>query len=250
MRKYNLKFSAPDSRDFKHVSFLKASILPKKFDLSAEMPPVLDQGSLGSCTSQSCSNILRHLLKKEDLPEFQPSRLYIYWNTRVAIEGVAPTEDSGCCIRDVCKALTEYHACDESFWPYDITKYAVHPPIEAYKNANVHTGISYYAIEQNLLSIKKALYEKFPIMFGIQIYESLETEEVMKTGIIPMPNTVKEQLYGGHCVTLTGYNDETHMFTLQNSWGNVGNHGFFNIPYDYVLNPHLASDFWVLNYFE
>ena len=36
------------------------------------------------------------------------------------------------------------------------------------------------------------------------------------------------------------------MFKFVNSWGAIwGDKGFDYLPYSYVLNPELASDFWV-----
>jgi C1A family cysteine protease len=49
---------------------------------------------------------------------------------------------------------------------------------------------------------------------------------------------------------LVGYNDDTQRFILQNSWGtSVGQKGFFEIDYKYLLDPNLAADFWVLTFF-
>ena len=40
-------------------------------------------------------------------------------------------------------------------------------------------------------------------------------------------------------------------FFIQNSWGtDVGKQGYFTIPYKYVLDPNLASDFWVFTLFK
>ncbi|WP_235430317.1 hypothetical protein [Xanthomonas sp. MUS 060] len=37
------------------------------------------------------------------------------------------------------------------------------------------------------------------------------------------------------------------MFRIRNSWGGeLGDKGYFLIPYDYLLNPQLAADFWVI----
>lgn len=251
MRKYKLFKSPKDDRDIMHLTSVSREVLPSKVDLRSEMPPVLDQSTLGSCASNAASNCLRHLLKKENQPEFQPSRLYLYWNTRVNIEKSPANEDTGVCIRDICKAIQKYHACDENLWAYDISKFSIPPPLKAYKDANLHKEIKYAFVPQNLNAIKRTLANGFPIMIGIQIYDSFESEEVAKTGKVPMPDINNENCVGGHAVACTGWDDETKTFMCQNSWNTTwGMGGFFEIPYEYLLNEDLASDFWVLSYFQ
>jgi C1A family cysteine protease len=257
MHKYKLFKSPHDHRDHFFTAISHDIKLPASFNLRDQMPHALDQGNLGSCASNVASNVLRFLLKKEHLKEFQPSRLYIYWNTRVNIENSPPNQDTGVCIRDVCKSLNKYHVCDEILCPYDISKFSVAPSLLAYKNANLHKKIRYVSVPQNLTSIKHAILLGIPIMIGIQIYENFESIEVAKTGIVPMPDVENENHLGGHAVTLVGYDDNTKRFTCLNSWGPVegeldgwGDHGYFTIPYDYILDSDLAQDFWQITFFE
>lgn len=250
-RTYNLKPSPTDPRDLVHpvCAAKPRALLPRHVDLRPEMPPVLDQGGLGSCASNAASNCLRYLLRKQGKPEFQPSRLYIYWNTRVNIAKAPAAEDTGVCIRDVCKALTKYHACDETVWPYIESKFSVAPSLEAYKNADTHGQLSYASVPQNLDQIKQVLSSGFPIILGINIYASFETMVVAKTGIVPVPKA-DEPCYGGHAIILVGYNDSKSVFMAMNSWGvGWGQTGFFEIPYRYVTDRKLAYDFWALSYF-
>jgi C1A family cysteine protease len=260
VRKYLLKRSLPDHRDFlmAHPTASAVEALPPVFDLRnppppiPQMPPVLDQKSLGSCALNATSNTLRHLLEKEKLPVWQPSRLYMYYNTRVNIENSPAGEDTGVCIRDVCKALSKYHACSEDTWPYDIEKFSEEPPKSAYNEANLHKKIQYRAVPLNVDAIKHAVFQGTTVIIGIQLYESFESEEVAKTGIVPMPKTETETLLGGHAMTLCGWNDETKMFIIQNSWGpdKWGEKGYCYIPYDYIVDPKLGGDYWTLTFFS
>lgn len=244
-RTYKLFRSPSSKRKICHIS-PPLTNLPIKVDLSPDMPPALDQLNLGSCASNAASNVLRYLQKKENLPEIQPSRLYLYWNTRVNIEGSPPNEDTGVCLRDICLSIKEYLACDETIWPYDITKFSQGPPLEAYKKANLSSFVKYASVPQDLNCIKAVLSTGYPILIAIKIYSSFETLEVAKTGQVPLPNQYKEKSLGWHAIILTGYDDETQLFTCLNSWGNWGENGFCKIPYSYVLDNDIAGDFWVI----
>lgn len=252
---YNLKFERKDGRDKQLSSVVAAPAkLPTSFSLvNDQFPAVLDQGQLGSCTAQATSNALRHCLRKEGKPDCQPSRLFIYYYSRLLENCV--NQDSGAVIRDVMKAVQKYGACDESSgqWPYDITKFKQQPPRKCVDLAKQHMNVRYYAVEQSLVALKSALVAGFPIVCGIMIYESFERDETMSTGHVPLPDyrQGQESLYGGHAILLVGYNDDTREFIFENSWGTgVGDHGYFYIPYNFITNPNLANDFWTLTWFE
>lgn len=254
---YNHKNDEIDERDHKfHLNFSQLNILPPSADLvkTGYLSDALDQGDLGSCSANATSNALRFCLKKEELVQkrqmdFQPSRLFIYYYSRLIENSVS--EDSGCCIRDVMKEVQIYGACSETNWVYDISKFAIHPTSDAIIAARSHIyRFQYLSVKQELNSIKNALVQGFPIIFGIQVYESLETHSVLQSGVVPMPDVTNENCLGGHCILMTGYDDATERFTFQNSWGKgVGIDGFFTIPYQYILDSNLASDFWCVRGF-
>jgi C1A family cysteine protease len=250
---YNHRPQQKDSRDLQfHLTVPQLTTLPSHVDLRASgyMPPVLDQGFLGSCVANATSNALRYCLRKEKLKDWLPSRLYIYYYSRL-IENTV-NEDSGAVIRDVMKAVHTYGACSENNWGYDITKFTIHPPTNAVRAGLSHVkSFQYLAVNQDLISIKNALVMGYPIIFGIAVFESLETDIVMQTGDIPIPNTQTEKCLGGHAILMTGYSDETQRFTFLNSWGDqVGKQGYFTLPYAYVLDPSLCSDLWTCKYFN
>ncbi len=65
-------------------------------------------------------------------------------------------------------------------------------------------------------------------------------------GILKRP-TATETLQGGHAILLVGYDDAKQLFLARNSWGkDWGQEGYFQLPYDYVGDPTLASGFWVI----
>lgn len=256
LKKYNLKKDVPDSRDFMlKVEKLKIDVTktPQRYDLRSTklLPPILDQSNLGSCGPNHISNALRYCLHKEKLSVFQPSRLFIYYFSRL-VDNLLLNQDTGITIRGGLKAVQKYGSCSENIWPYIVSKFKEKPPDISITEAKKHiNGFKYIRIPQNLINIKQTIFGGFPIICGIMIYTSFESNIVRKTGIVPMPNTQKEKLLGGHCVTIIGYIDSSKVFILANSWGkNWGNMGFFTMPYDYILNNNLTSDFWITTSFK
>jgi C1A family cysteine protease len=206
---------------------------------------VYDQGQLGSCTGNAIAAAYEFDLLKQKKTDFAPSRLFIYYNERVMEETVK--YDAGAQIRDGIKSISKQGVCDEKAWPYIITKFARKPTKACYTAALKHTAMKYQAVKQTETDMKTCLAAGYPIVLGFTVYESFETAEVAKTGVVPMPGK-KDQVLGGHAVMVVGYDDASKRFIVRNSWGvHWGLAGYFTIPYAYLTNPSLAADLWVVN---
>lgn len=222
--------------------------LMSKVDLRARLPPVYDQGSLGSCTANALNaayqyDQMNHNTVFSGGKPFVPSRLFVYYNER-AMEGTIPNDD-GAIIENGVKSLSEVGVCPETMWPYDITKFTQKPPKEAYKFAKNYRVTKCKKIQQTLGQLKTSLFCGYPIVFGMQIYEAIQSEEVSKTGVLPMPKS-GDKCLGGHAVLICGYDDTTKLFTVRNSWGDSwGDKGYFYVPYNYMMSDQ-CGDFWVL----
>src|SRR5271165_1571544 len=101
----------PDARDRVLLLPKRAGALPPTVDLRAGCPPVYDQGQLGSCTANAIAGAVEFDRKKQNLPDFVPSRLFIYYNER-AMEGTI-SSDSGAQIRDGIKSVAKIGAPPE-----------------------------------------------------------------------------------------------------------------------------------------
>ncbi|MFI5283009.1 MAG: C1 family peptidase [Candidatus Dormibacterales bacterium] len=235
----------PDQRDHLYAvpsQFLAA--LPATADLRSKCPPVYDQGALGSCTANAIGAAIEFERMKQKLNAFIPSRLFIYYNERV-IEGTVRS-DSGAQIRDGIKSVASQGACPEPEWPYDITKFTSRPPARAYKDATLDRAVSYQSIVQDLNQMKGCLASGYPFVFGFTVYQSFESAAVAKTGHAVMPKW-GERPVGGHAVMAVGYSDASQWFLVRNSWGaGWGMKGYFTLPYAYLIQPGLASDFWTI----
>jgi C1A family cysteine protease len=83
-------------------------------------------------------------------------------------------------------------------------------------------------------------------VFGFTVYDSFESQAVATTGHAPMP-APSEAVLGGHAVMGVGYDDKNQWFIARNSWGpNWGMKGYFTLPYAYLTDAQLASDFWTI----
>ena len=177
MFKYKCKQQTSDVRDYKfHLQYkqLIDPYLPSKINLLDEIIlPVLTQGDLGSCTANATSNAILFYLKKSNKKEFQPSRLYIYYFSRLIENDVE--NDSGCSIRSVLRAIVEYGACDEKIYPYNIENFKIKPKKNYIKNGKKKVKkIKYLAVDRDLNIIKNCLSQGHPIILGINLYKSSE----------------------------------------------------------------------------
>ena len=94
--------------------------------------------------------------------------------------------------------------------------------------------------------MKNLLKLGYPFVFGILVYQSFMTNNVTRTGIVPMPIS-GERILGGHAICAVGYDDTTQMIKFANSWGRGwGNRGYGYIPYAYILNGSLCGDIWTM----
>ena len=244
IKRYGWIPSLPDKRDLVFTA-LKTTKMPNEVDLRAQCPAIYNQGNLGSCTGNALAGIFQFEMIRQKLAElFVPSRLFISYNERV-IEGSVST-DSGAEIRDGMKTLAKQGVCSEKLWPYIISKFANKPTAACYKAALLSLALKYMRVRQDLNQLKGTLAMGIPVVFGFTVYDSFESPDVAKTGIVPMPGP-NESVLGGHAVVLVGYDDKTQMFIVRNSWGTKwGQNGYFMMPYQYVLDANLCSDFWMI----
>jgi len=254
-RRYGWIPDLPDQRDRRFRPSMQPVLItvpPPHIDLRPACPPVYDQGQLGSCTGNAIAGAIQFERWKQGLAQWTPSRLFIYYNERV-IEGTV-SSDAGASIRDGIKSVNTQGDCPEdqgdappgANWPYDVSQFATAPPPPCYTNATHYTVYEYLSVAQDLADMRACLAAGYPFVFGFTVYQSFESPAVAETGVVPMPG-VFESAVGGHAVMAVGYDDPTSVFIVRNSWGAAwGQAGYFTIPYGYLTDPDLASDFWTI----
>ncbi|WP_207216297.1 carbohydrate-binding module family 20 domain-containing protein [Candidatus Finniella inopinata] len=225
----------------------------KGIESSQTVFPYYNEGNLGACAANALAGAIQYRSILQGISNETPSRLFIYYNQR-SLAGRDVTQDTGATISSAIAAFTTYGVCPESLYSYDSEgeKFAVKPNATCYEAASGSKGINGAVVanipqNRNILSnIKKVLHEKCPIVMGINVYSSFESEETTKTGVVTLPNTLTEQLLGSRALMITGYNETKQQFTVRNSWGSTsGNKGDYYLPYSYIT-PDLAFDFWLV----
>lgn len=248
-RKYGWKPDIPDHRDYVYEipKKLGATTLPSSFDLRDSMPVVYDQRQANSCVGNAVSGLFQYDAIQQNLEQFKrsiPSRMFAYYNARLLDGG--PMVDGGATIRSGIKAVVNYGICTAPRWPYVLKKVNTKPTAAAYTAALPFKAVEYRRLNQASYDLRFCIASKSPIVCGIAVYDSFESEEVAKTGVVPMP-TKEERMLGGHAVLIVGYSDKKKFFIVRNSWGEGwGNRGYCYIPYDFILNSDLATDFWTI----
>jgi C1A family cysteine protease len=238
----------PDPRD--HIYAPPSSVLsslPSRVDLRGKMPPVYNQGEFNSCTANAVAAALQFDEIKQGgstKASNRPSRMFIYYNERL-VEGTEE-KDAGAQIRDGIKSVAKQGDCPERLWPYKKANLTVKPYAKCYLKARRYRAVEYQRMQHRMDQLKTCLASGYPFVFGFRVYESFLGRSVRETGLLYMPK-VNEKGVGLHAVLASGYDDQANRFIVRNSWGKKwGVGGYFTMPYDYLLDPELAHDFWTI----
>lgn len=257
----------PDTHDprdqtvlFRALSSSRTSRLPKLIDLEPKLPPIWDQGSIGSCTAHAAlaaytKNALDSAAVVND--DLQ-SRLYQYYNSRLLDN--TQDEDVGATIRNSIKAMNKFGVLSETFYPYEEAKFAIKPPGTCYVKAKNHRAVSYLRVPIDVNAWKAELIKGNVIVFGMECFAELFSAKTTASGFIPLPRNPNAG-QGGHAVCVVGYNDDLispttpkgvkaskGYFKIRNSWGkDWGDRGYGYLPYAYIKH---CFDAWVLGKIE
>ena len=233
----------PNSKTFK-VSTPMLN-LPKSVDLrSSAKVDIYDQGATGSCSANAICTAYSLLNQLNQRPAINLSRLFVYYNSRVMDN--TQNIDAGAHLFNAFRTMQTNGCCLESMWPFYPNLLTIQPPLVCYQE-----GLNHCAEQQNSLldpdnilnALKQCIVNNLPVVIGILVYASFESQDTAQTGYVVMPNPETENLLGGHALVALGYDDNRNVVIVQNSWSeNWGDHGFGYIPYAFISDPNLTSD--------
>jgi C1A family cysteine protease len=218
--------------------------LPSAADLRPLCPPVLDQGSIGSCVANALCEAMEFLERRVSSAKMF-SRLYLYYWARV-LNGCLPNVDAGLVIPFAVDVLNQRGVPYEESWPYDdpANRFRLRPPIEADVEAGKHRALLTFSCP-NLFTIRASLSQGFPVVFGMDL--PLSFGDAGSTGILT--SLGEEGFGGGHSMLIIGYDDakvcgkHTGALLVRNSWSERwGDQGNVWVPYDFVRKG-IAADF-------
>ena len=222
--------------------------LPIKYDLKNNVKKVYDQQEINSCSANATANFIR-MSDNKHIINSDISRLYLYFCTRwIDNNKILPVQDSGATLKGVFEALVQYHYIDEDKYKYEIEKVNSIPPLDIFQEA-IHQYknpvISYRRIMPCKYSFKYIIsHLKIPILFGMMVYDNF-MNLTKDNDILSLPQKYNEML-GAHAVVIVGY-EEDHLIILNSHGSNFADGGYFRMPWEYVLNPDLCFEFYILN---
>ena len=251
--KFGLKKSVLSEHDKVCMFKYEQVDLPSEFSLSdLHEIHIFNQGHLNSCSANAISNQIILSTPKDEIKDQIPSRLYIYFNSRLTDQSLHGNksiriEDDGASLKASFDSVTKYNWLDESLYPYIEEKVCSFPQkdiyLKAYRNKS-HIK-SYRHIVPQLYSLKYILaILKKPICLGMSVFENF-CDLNKDNYTLRKP---EGQFLGLHAVLIYSYSDHTQTFGIINSHGKeFGLNGTFQLSYDYTLDPNLCFEFFVIN---
>jgi C1A family cysteine protease len=245
---YGWKPSLPDHRDqVADVGLLP--VLPEVDPRGDYMTPIYDQGQLGSCTANTIAEALDAWRIVNDQEAFYPSRLALYALERLR-EGSPLDQDTGAYGRDGLWVSQHSGFIREKDMPYSDRESAwskdPRPLIAKLKGSDDWSKLysPYKVVPRSVTSFKRVLSNRQTIAIGFTVYESFESDEVARSGVMPYPEPGERQL-GGHEVLVVGYlKAEPGYFLVRNHWGkDWGIGGYFLMPQQVILDAGMSEDF-------
>lgn len=235
----------PDIKDFRDV-IIDAEKFPETdfkevIDLRGEFLPIFPSCDVNCSISYSISAIIYHELLKLNKNIFFPSRVYIYYNSKIKGEIFLNEQPSN---RETLKSISKWGFCPEQYCPFNTGLINNKPTNECYKLGQKYS-IKYYRIPNIINDIKLVLNNNKSIICSIPLYSSFMEKCVRQTGRLEFPEGY-ESIIGSLSIVIVGYIESKELIICRFPFGNLwGDHGYGYINYDYLLV--MGMDLWIID---
>jgi len=245
------------------VAPIYTDYIPARVDLARNLPPVGDQGGVGSCAAWATGYAARAYyvswLEGRDVakPENIPSPQFIYSKANAK-----PGDcDGGSDILDIMQMLEKGGAPSLADVPYSdkalLDAKCPRPTAqEIAKKRDFYVDNAYVISPITLDQLKAELTQGHPIVISMNVGHSFKAIGQGMTyrgewkGYYAgqfVADVPAAQGLGRHAVTLVGYDDTRQAFKLMNSWGTKwGDQGFTWISYKVAVDPRMVNDAYVM----
>lgn len=214
------------NKDYLYKAVLKTEI-PDIVSLKKYMPPVRNQGNIGSCVGHGIGANLGARAKQANIYVEPFSPTWIYNGARY-IEGTL-NQDVGCRPRNALDWLNKQGCLLEHYWPYNpLILDKSSPPSKFNEEAKKHPLIAYHRVVGGVDGVCEALADGQCVSIGNPWFDKWLT---VKNGVLP-DVTKSDDVIGGHETTIWGCNKNKKVFYGQNSWGLTwGDKGHYTMPF-------------------
>ena len=209
-------------------------------DMSADFPPVGDQGEQSSCVAWTIAYVLSYYKHgsygsyytgTHDIDcstIFSPAFIYNSLNfcTNLGINYV-----------DALDFVWLYGIVDMCEMPYNSLDYCTTPTREQYEKAISNRISDYYRANTIVTAkmLKEKINEGYPILIGVYVDNTFITRFKGTESTDYVWGSYMDSYLHGHAMIIVGYDDNKKAFKVMNSWGTQwGENGFIWISYDFI----------------
>lgn len=216
------------------------SSLPLKFSLKSYCPEVGHQGDITSCVGWAIGYAAMTIQKaidlntqdKKSITDFAFSPLFIYNQIKIS------DCNFGAKIDDALQLVKEKGNIERKVFNINLSDCETLPNYNQLTKAKKYRVKSYHRIfspnekpNEIIEQIKKSLILKQPIVIAIIVNQGFT--DLKSKDEFWRPIAGNQNPFGGHAMTVIGYDDFEGAFEVMNSWGKAwGNEGFIKIKYE------------------
>jgi len=219
-----------------------AESIPTKKSIKSKFGPAYKQ-PCGNCTSNAALACDAYYYHEPD-SGWVPSTIFTYYNQRVDQGDGKSKKDDGSSVEEALDMVRKFGACNSKVWPNSKPFYKK-PSKKAYANGLKGHEITKYYQVKSLLQIKKAIAKGYPVAIAMcWAFTCIDGN----TWIFCSPSDDDiEYCEKGHAMVIVGYDDETKLFEIRNSWGPTwGNGGYAYIKYSDMKRMIWYSDSYAI----